>query len=737
MVTKIGNKVCRLNSLKLWSAITGVALIVALVLTFLPVQVSVNTEGLLSISFRQTRAQLNPGDEIITLRTQQSKTWYLGGGENEVQGSLSPVHYQDNGWQEIDNSWVASPTQWDYEMLKDDYHVYALEDFGHSEVVRFERHGEYITFSPQSIDWDSNEGSLEKISDPQEVRADLRNESSGQDSPRGILTYEDAYGSKTRFKWTTSPGRLSALLVLDESPRAPAKSIGESSDAVFKLSISIRLSDRVDVYVSEHLWDKRTEVSTTEDIEFRLGDEIIWYIFAASYWDSTLSNSGIATTTLREADGNLWLDVRIPYKWLQTAVYPIYIDPDTGIKYPGTVTTQAAAPESYVDWTNRTNIGADDDQYATAAIASTYVSYRLQAQGFGFSAIPDGSTIDGILVEIQRKASALYKLKDYRVQLLDASGNLVGTNKLSTTFYTTGDITAYYGGATSGDAYWGTALTAALVKDPDFGVVLSSQCTGTGTNTASVDYIRITVYYTVTVVAPTVTTQAATNIGCTSFTANGSITATGGENCHTRGFCYMVGDSGDPTTANSTVYDNGGGSYGIGVYSKSISSLSCNVTYRVRAYAINSVGTGYGTTVSVTTGSPGITDNPDIYDFGILEVNTTSNTTINYFTITNTGNCAVDVTIQGTDVSGGDDTWDLADDANPGENIYGLYAGKDDADDLFDVIVRETVTYNTLVSDLAEDATQGWGLKFYMPTSVSGYDAQQMSGNITLVASAS
>jgi len=132
-----------------------------------------------------------------------------------------------------------------------------------------------------------------------------------------------------------------------------------------------------------------------------------------------------------------------------------------------------------------------------------------------------------------------------------------------------------------------------------------------------------------------------------------------------------------------------------------------------------------------------ITNTPDSNNFGILEVNTTSNTAINYFTIENTGNCAVDVVIYGTDATGGDDTWTLSDTATPGENIYGLKAGLDDEDDTFDVIVRKTETYNTLMSNLAEDATQDWGLKIYMPTSLSGYDAQQMSATITLVASES
>lgn len=100
-------------------------------------------------------------------------------------------------------------------------------------------------------------------------------------------------------------------------------------------------------------------------------------------------------------------------------------------------------------------------------------------------------------------------------------------------------------------------------------------------------------------VAPTVTTQTATDVLSTSCTGNGNITATGGANATRRGFCYMVGTSGDPTTANSTAYDDG--SYGTGTYTKAITGLSPGTSYRIRAYAVSSGGTGYGDTVQILT----------------------------------------------------------------------------------------------------------------------------------------
>jgi hypothetical protein len=84
----------------------------------------------------------------------------------------------------------------------------------------------------------------------------------------------------------------------------------------------------------------------------------------------------------------------------------------------------------------------------------------------------------------------------------------------------------------------------------------------------------------------------------TTCTGNGNITDTGGENCTRQGFCYKVGTSGDPTTSDSVAYTDG--SFGTGAYTEGITGLTPGTGYRVRAYAVNSAGTGYGATVQVT-----------------------------------------------------------------------------------------------------------------------------------------
>ena len=109
---------------------------------------------------------------------------------------------------------------------------------------------------------------------------------------------------------------------------------------------------------------------------------------------------------------------------------------------------------------------------------------------------------------------------------------------------------------------------------------------------------KLVVTYTIST-KPIVTTQSCTNIETTSCTGNGNITGIGEASPTTRGFCYKEGTTGDPTTSDSKVSDTG--TFSTGAFTKSITGLTAGTSYRVRAYAVNSAGTSYGTTVQVTT----------------------------------------------------------------------------------------------------------------------------------------
>jgi hypothetical protein len=147
-----------------------------------------------------------------------------------------------------------------------------------------------------------------------------------------------------------------------------------------------------------------------------------------------------------------------------------------------------------VAWSNPTNIYSDNSSYATVALAtSSTISNYLQASGYGFS-IPTDATISGISVTINRYASSTSVVYDNVVQLM-TGGSIVGTNQASTSAWTTTtSATASYGGTSS---LWGKASwTPSEINSTDFGVALSVKNTSGTNRTASVDYVTVTVTYT-------------------------------------------------------------------------------------------------------------------------------------------------------------------------------------------------------------------------------------------------
>jgi hypothetical protein len=90
-------------------------------------------------------------------------------------------------------------------------------------------------------------------------------------------------------------------------------------------------------------------------------------------------------------------------------------------------------------------------------------------------------------------------------------------------------------------------------------------------------------------------TTAATAISGGSATSGGNVTDDGGNIITARGLCWST--SHNPTTANSITTESGT----TGSFTSSITGLTPNSTYYVRAYATNVAGTTYGSQVSFIT----------------------------------------------------------------------------------------------------------------------------------------
>lgn len=120
------------------------------------------------------------------------------------------------------------------------------------------------------------------------------------------------------------------------------------------------------------------------------------------------------------------------------------------------------------------------------------------------------------------------------------------------------------------------------------------------------------------VMLPDITSAAITNISCTNAITGGIVNSDGGATVTARGVCWNL--TGNPTISDNSTF-NGSGN---GAFTSSITGLSENTKYYVRAYATNSKGTSYGYEESFFTleSAGSLIDSRDSYSYKWITIGT-------------------------------------------------------------------------------------------------------------------
>lgn len=157
---------------------------------------------------------------------------------------------------------------------------------------------------------------------------------------------------------------------------------------------------------------------------------------------------------------------------------------------PGTVVNDSSIGTSL--WVNPGNAIASDNMLASTAPGGV-PSQFLKATAFGFS-IPSVAQITGIEATVERR-SALGTVVDAAVRIV--KGGIVGaSDRAALGFWPTTDATVTYG---SDSDLWGETWTAADINAPGFGFAISAT---DSFDTAGVDHVTLTVFYTLCGDAP-------------------------------------------------------------------------------------------------------------------------------------------------------------------------------------------------------------------------------------------
>jgi hypothetical protein len=189
----------------------------------------------------------------------------------------------------------------------------------------------------------------------------------------------------------------------------------------------------------------------------------------------------------------------------------------SGPNSPGTIVNDSSVGTQA--WSNPSNAGASDNSYATSSIHWDFFpsTNYLKATNFGFS-IPLSSTINGILVEVEKKTNT--DAEDVEVKIIKG-GNIGSTDKSISGDWPQTESYVSYG---SSSDLWGETWDASDINDSTFGFVISA---GNSANTADVniDHIRITVYYTEATAGTTTGVQSMTGVNTITFGVEGDLPA--------------------------------------------------------------------------------------------------------------------------------------------------------------------------------------------------------------------
>lgn len=164
-----------------------------------------------------------------------------------------------------------------------------------------------------------------------------------------------------------------------------------------------------------------------------------------------------------------------------------------GPNFPSTAADDSST--GTITWGNTSNALTEDGSVASALnIPNGGHSHYLKLTNFGFSAIGNGDTINGIQVDWKKEclnpSSTL--IFDFSVRLV-IGGTITGTDKANSTGWPTTLTWVSYGG--SADTWGLTSPVGSDVNGTSFGIVISARST-VGAFDAAIDAGRVTITYT-------------------------------------------------------------------------------------------------------------------------------------------------------------------------------------------------------------------------------------------------
>jgi endonuclease I len=342
--------------------------------------------------------------------------------------------------------------------------------------------------------------------------------------------------------------------------------------------------------------------TTTESLSGTLADKATYVIANASSISAITSVADITSSvTFFNGDDAIGLfnnDVLID------VIGTYQNDPGTGWDVAGTTTATAehtlvrktSVTEGNTNWTNSAGTNTSDSEWEVYSIDETsYLGSHTNPCPCSAPALQTSTFTVNSISDDQLEVSWTRGNGD-NVLVVAKSGSAVDSDPISGTSYSASAV------FTSGDQI-GTG-NYAVYNGTGTSVIITGLSAGTTYYFALYEYYDTDVCYATdkltgnetTYTLPTILTTDISSITKNGASSGGNVTDDGGPSVTSKGIVW--GTSISPTIPSTSSTLDGTGT---GVFASSLSGLSSNTTYYVRAYATNSAGTAYGNEVTFTT----------------------------------------------------------------------------------------------------------------------------------------
>lgn len=317
----------------------------------------------------------------IFLRKKNFIEYEVAGGRR-VAVFCRGLHYGNQEDQEIDTAWVSDTAPWSWKMESADYKIQAVSNFNSGQILRFSVAGENVTFQPQQLQWTNDQNQIQATGNVSSVTGSVVDNS---------LIWNNAFGSGRTFQYLSAPEKLEKRLIISSYSNllAPSQTILNGGNPVLRLQFIFQISNNINIYVNNVLWDRQTRSVSQGLVEFRHSttNQILWRFQPGFAYDNN-GDSISPSIVLRRQGNNLFVEVRTPQSWLAAAAYPVVIDPTTDLQ-----PDETSGTDTWITEANGTNNNGIATTLISGDTGTAGVNRRLLLK-FDLSSIPSGSTIN-------------------------------------------------------------------------------------------------------------------------------------------------------------------------------------------------------------------------------------------------------------------------------------------------------------------------------------------------------